>query len=408
MANLRDLIDYTSRSGIQTSQSLPAVVGRTSEPISSGIATAFAPNFPGSAYRQIKYRGNHCVAGSYQCFWECFMWKPPVGTTFIKFEIWGGGGSGAGSCCCGWGVPGGSGAYAVKCICTGTDLGGCIYEFCLAGTTCVGPDPIGYKGYKTFVNGFGLNNFCAEGGQPGWWACHCNWTYSCMCDYATIFAEGMRHGNGGQPYINCMWTSPNSFDCRAMRGGDSWCSCLTTGSMHGTGIINPHDMYDNTRWCCGKSTGHYDLIGIGNTFGSCGKRVQEAHALNPCYGAACYGCMFCAPFYGADYGARGLPGMVGSPCNMDAGDYCMVNQYVPYPGGLINTRGGYIIRRNSDMNISGNNGHPYDYNDYFGYMGSNRDHGLPGFGGRTAVSHGGNNCYCGGYGGSGQVIITYG
>jgi hypothetical protein len=86
----------------------------------------------------------------------------------------------------------------------------------------------------------------------------------------------------------------------------------------------------------------------------------------------------------------------------------MVNQYIPYSGGLINTRGGYIMRRTSDMNASGNNGHPNDFNEFFGYSGSNLGHGIPGFGGRTAQSHGGNNCYCGGYGGSGQVIITYG
>lgn len=393
MANLRDLIEYTTKAGIQTSQSLGAVVAPPTSPNAGIAATAFIPSFPGSAYRQIKYR-NYCVQ-EYNCCNSCFMWKPPMGTTFIKFEIWGSGGSGAGSCCCGWGNPGGSAAYAYKCICTGNDLGGCTYEFCVAGGPCVTPLQSGFKGCKTFVVGYGLNNFCAEGGGGGSWHCHCNWVLSCMCEYDVACAEGARFNNCA--YQNCTG-SHESFTCH----------CLLANSVHGTGMINPFDMYDNTRYDCGKSTGHYDLIGVGNTFGSFGRRVKLNHALNPCYGAACYGCLFCAPFYGADGGARGLPGMVGSPCNQAADDFCMINQYIPYSGGLINTRGGYIIRRNSDMNNSGNQGSPYDFNEFFGYNGSNMAHGIPGFGGRSAQSFNGNNCYCGGYGGSGQVIITYG
>lgn len=406
MANLRDLIDYTNKTGIQTSQSLPAVVGRTAEPLSAGIGTAFAPGFPGSAYRQIKYH-NPCISGM-NCCTECFMWRAPVGTTFVKIEIWGGGGSGGGSCCCGWGTPGGSGAYAYKCICTGYDLGGCTYEFCVSSGSCVGPDPVGYKGWKTFAVGYGLDNFCAEGGGPGQWFCNGAWSQFCLCDYPTLFADGgrlntcLRCQTSIDYGINGCWSN-----CTMYQSG---LACLRelNGSAHGTGTIPSHDMWDNRRWLCGKSTSHYDLIGIGNTFGSCGRRVNLRHSLNPCYGAACWNCLYCAPFFGADGGARGLPGLLGSPCNMDAGDYCMINQYVPYPGGLINTRGGWLVRRNSDMNISGNNGHPYDFGEFFGYGASNLAHGsIPGWGGRTAVSRDG-NCYCGGYGGSGQVIITYG
>lgn len=410
MANLRDLIDYTNRSGIQTSQSLPAVVGRTAEPISSGIATAFAPHFPGSAYRQIKYH-NPCVQ-CYNCCTECFYWRAPLGTTFIKFEIWGGGGSGAGSCCCGFGSPGGSGAYAVKCICTGFDLGGCVYEMCVAGGGCVNPDPVGYRGCKTYIQGYGLDNFCAEGGASGRWICM--YSIPCVCDYGGAGGFVIFDGQGGR--LNtcalCMTTGDYSINgcwnnCTWMQSG---ISCLRDipGSVHGTGMQPNFEMWDNRKWCQGRSNTHHDLVGAGTTFGSCGKRVNYRHHLNPCYGGACWNCLYCAPFYGADFGARGLPGLVGSPCNHDADNYCMVNQYVPYPGGLINTRGGYIIRRNSDMNVSGNNGHPYDFGEYFGYAATNLAHGsIPGWGGRTAVSHAG-NCYCGGYGGSGQVIITYG
>jgi len=395
MANLRDLIDSTNRSGIQTSQTLAAV----------GIATANPPGFPGSAYKQIKYR-NRCYQSTSQGHFECYVWKPPTGTTFIKFEIWGGGGSGAGTCCCMFGQPGGAGAYAYKCICTGYDLGGCQYEFCVGGGSCVSPDSYGYRGCKTFINGHGLDNFCAEGGAPGYTSCHCSFPQSCMCCYEPSCAEGYRF-NGSCQYTTAAW-------CWYCYWG---CSDIAPGPW-GQGVRDCFDLFKklknnncgsgNIYACDGVITGYYDLIGIGNTFGSCGKRVSYGHAVNPCYGGLCQSCVpMCAPYFGADGGAIGLPGWVGTPCNMDMGDFCMILQYSPYPGGLINTNGGWIPYRLTSMNQSGPTGQPNRTNNFFGYNGSNRDHGIPGMGGLTSASTGG-NCYCGGYGHPGQVIITYG
>jgi len=149
------------------------------------------------------------------------------------------------------------------------------------------------------------------------------------------------------------------------------------------------------------------MIGIGNTFGSCGRRVSLSHGINPCFGGRCYNCYFCAPFFGADGGAHGLPGALGSPCNMDMGDRCMVQQFMPYPGGLINTRGGWIPYRNTSNDLAGFNGVTQRTNMFFGYSSSNREHGIPGMGGHSSSTSGG-NCYCGGGGNSGQLIITYG
>jgi len=390
MANLRDLIEYTDRAEIRTASSL-GVPG-----VTAGVTTSyFGQGFPGSAYKQIKYRGNFCT-GSYTCFYECLVWRPPAGTTFVKFELWGGGGNGAGSCCCMIGTPGGSGAYAYKCICTGNDLGGCIYEFCIAGMSCCSPESYGYRGCKSFVNGFGLSNFCAEGGGQGYSHCHCNWIQSCLGLYQTSCNEGSRTNtcledgySAGRWCFDQVWS----------------CTCFAAGSNYGSGMIDCFDIGRHRDQGC--ATGCYDLIGIGNTFGSNGRPVSLSHPINVCYGGVCFNCHFCAPYFGADGGAHGLPGGLGSPCDMDMGNFCMVKQFVPYPGGLVNTRGGWIPQKYDEMVFGGSRSQANRVNYFFGYSGSNREHGIPGMGGMTAGSWCG-YCYCGGSGHAGQVIITYG
>jgi hypothetical protein len=92
---------------------------------------------------------------------------------------------------------------------------------------------------------------------------------------------------------------------------------------------------------------------------------------------------------------------------MDMGNFCMVKQFVPYPGGLVNTRGGWIPQKYDEMVFGGSRSQANRVNYFFGYSGSNREHGIPGMGGMTAGSWCG-YCYCGGSGHAGQVIITYG
>jgi hypothetical protein len=373
MANLRDLISYADRDEVIRS--------------ATGLSTntGAPPNYPGSAYKQIKYRGSQCT-GTLTCYYECLVWTPPAGTTFIKFELWGGGGGGPGTCCCMHGTPGGSGAYAYKCICTGNDLGGCTYEFCVAGMSCCSPINVGYRGCKTYITGYNLENLCAEGGGPGGSTCSFAWDTANICNYDQTCSESMRSAT-------CQWcTGPFS------NQSTDWACSKSVPGPYGSG----------TRDCFQEDTrsGVYDLIGIGNTFGSCGERVKYDHALNPCYGGVCYNCYYCAPFFGADGGAHGLPGGLGAPCNTSF-DYCIYLQYLPYPGGLINTRGGWIPRRNEGINLSGGQGAAQYVNSFFGYSSSNREHGIPGMGAPSANSSAG-NCYCGGPGHSGQIIITYG
>jgi hypothetical protein len=376
MANLRDLVSYTDQQQIAAFQT-------------AGISTVPSTpiSFPGSEYQQIQFR-THCAVNRFRYF-ECYLWKPPAGTTFIKFEIWGGGGGGPGTCCCMWGSPGGSGAYAYKCICTGFDLGGCTYEICVASASCCSPTNAGFRGCKSFVVGYGLQNFCAEGGYGGasfcancmgaGWENYCVINYCCSCNESMAMPYGGCQDMCGPHVGNC------GFSCWAPNGGIG---------------MYPWEYQDVTE-------NQYDLIGAGTTFGSNRRRVHYGHGLNPCYGGLCTNqCAYCAPFYGADGGARGLPGLLGAPCDTGM-DWCSLVQYHPFPGGLINTRGGYLPYRYTDLNISGDNGVHYRFSDFFGHSSLRADEGIVGLGGRSASSSGG-NCYCGSPGHAGMVRITYG
>lgn len=126
-------------------------------------------------------------------------WKVPAGVTTLVFELWGAGGSGGGVCCCMFGFPGGSGAYAKKTV-TGT-LGGCEYVLFAGYAGCCSPVNCGYRGCQSYVTGYGLTNFCAEGGHPGCsfcnaWVCTCSscgfsWAVTactqCACYYGADY-----------------------------------------------------------------------------------------------------------------------------------------------------------------------------------------------------------------------------
>ena len=120
----------------------------------------------------------------------CCLWTVPAGTTWITFEMWGGGGTGGVSCCCSFGPSGGSGAYSIKTVC-GTALAGCQYTICAAGSSGCSQSTAGCTGYTSYVTGYGLTNFCAAGGGQG-----CTWcwgfggSYNCQTQYCCACANG--------------------------------------------------------------------------------------------------------------------------------------------------------------------------------------------------------------------------
>ena len=104
-------------------------------------------------------------------------WTVPAGVTCARFQLWGAGsGSGSGGMCCSVSPFGGTGAYAsvIIPVTSGSSYtihSGCAIRVCAYCTfSCHRPN-----GDKSFVQGSGLSNFCAEGGigELGKWM-NCN------------------------------------------------------------------------------------------------------------------------------------------------------------------------------------------------------------------------------------------
>lgn len=129
------------------------------------------------------------------CYWDptnggcCYQWTVPCKALTIKFEILSGGGTGGPARCCTGGFhPGGSGAYGVKTLHAHKGdftPGSTQYTICAGGSQrcsccgcCTGRTGCGFCGCTSYVQGSGLNNFCATGGGWGHHKC-AEWCYTC-------------------------------------------------------------------------------------------------------------------------------------------------------------------------------------------------------------------------------------
>ena len=132
---------------------------------------------------------NDCARGCC-CFIGCAdTWTVPEGVRTIKFEAWGGGGAGAGHCCQGCLCDIGScaasgGMYSRKTLCRDKHAftTGTVYDICTGdggngSSRCWQACCARVRGCITYVNGQGLSNFCAIGGNGGYniyCTCQCN------------------------------------------------------------------------------------------------------------------------------------------------------------------------------------------------------------------------------------------
>ena len=103
------------------------------------------------------------TSGYYRCGASC-TWTVPSGVTCARFQIWGAGGASGIGCCCGYGIAGGTGAYASVII---PVTAGQSYTLCAGCAYCCFP---GFNaqvnpGCQSYVQGAGLTNFCAMGGE---------------------------------------------------------------------------------------------------------------------------------------------------------------------------------------------------------------------------------------------------
>lgn len=186
---------------------------------------------------------------------SCCLWTVPAGVTWISFEVWGGGGGGAGACCCMMGWPGGAGAYTLKTVCNSAGLAGQQYTVCAGGTTSMSPVCLGCVGCTSYVNGFGLSNFCATGGAHG--EVHCFQYYGCY---------------------TCSTPNPN---CCCAYGGEV--------NIHGT-----QSTYTSSTWCA--QNPQQQAATAPNTIS--GPQYGPGGCINASANGSCTGWFPCTPFPG--------------------------------------------------------------------------------------------------------------
>jgi hypothetical protein len=184
--------------------------------------------------------GNCCE----QANGRCCLWTVPAKVTRVTFEIWSGGGGGAGhTCCnnCSFSIGGAGGNYGVKTL---TTTPGCQYTICAGGSwpcekshTCAAG-----MGCRSFVTGYNLSNFCTEGGCGGWMCNGDAWgpRWTGMCANTTICSSfgsdfGISGTTGfkmGHMACHCSgadgsWTGAAPFVGRiqGIMATEAWCSC---------------------------------------------------------------------------------------------------------------------------------------------------------------------------------------
>jgi hypothetical protein len=175
---------------------------------------------------------------------KCCLWTVPTGVTRVNFEIWSGGGGGAGMICCNYcsfSIGGSGGNYASKSIVTAP---GCQYTICAGGAwpcskahTCAAG-----MGCASWIQGFNLSNFCVVGGCGGWmcdgdaWGTYCLNSGCANCNICGFFGAdfgimGSSGFKGGHSGCHCSgsdsWSgaAPMIGLIHATSATESWCSC---------------------------------------------------------------------------------------------------------------------------------------------------------------------------------------
>jgi hypothetical protein len=181
----------------------------------------------------------------YGKFIGCVCWVAP-GTGTAVVEIWGAGGSSAQISCCGWGLPGNSGAYSKKTVAvtSSTVIRGC------QGFSCGNANTICYRGRSEptmvcicCIGGAAVTAcMCAEGGFGGTSQCQ---SYGTANPYCCAIAAGFcytNHGSGCGVICNYSTTSISAVGSAVSRaqayGGDTNCQ-----GMFGCAIYSACCMY---------------------------------------------------------------------------------------------------------------------------------------------------------------------
>jgi len=306
---------------------------------------------------------HQCFQDSYQenC---CYTWIVPSGVSQATFEIWGGGGAGGGGRCCGYGPPGGSGAFSKKAI---TVAPGSCYELFNAPATSCSDAQIGCRGCTTWVVGTGLTNFCAEGGASGCFNFSPQGPTQCCQSVCTCGIAGLTATMGASTITGTTLTI-----------GTVNAGIVTAGmKLTGTGVTADTTIISGSAlsWTVDRSQTVTSTTITG---------TESIQALA----------------YGGDINYQGVRGCYWVNC---IDNNCNNKAFVAYPAGLVNALGGVSV-----IGTRGNN-----YLDFemcqaasaTGWAFSQAQY-VPGVGGLTPMLCGG-TCACGTPGRPGLIRITY-
>ena len=190
-----------------------------------------------------------CDTTSYKRCGASCTWTVPSGVTCARFQVWGAGTSSGMACCCSYGVPGSTGAYASVII---PVTAGNSYTLCAGCAYCCYPSHSGgsQDGCQSYVTGSGLSNFCAQGGQgdgkkmnqeyghcsasasyrSATGNCYHYWQGMCVC-YCQEFCipSSLHHGASmlGYPRGN------NRFHFPGKRSNKTYYGSATNGAVYG-------------------------------------------------------------------------------------------------------------------------------------------------------------------------------
>lgn len=175
----------------------------------------------------------------------CCLYTVPANSSWIGVELWGGGGSGAGVCCCMGGWPGGSGSYTRKII---SATPGDTYTVCSGGTgSCSYSPQSPGAGFPSFVYDItaAVNVACASGGSQGGAVCNhmvgCSYQgcrmAPCGSTCGTLSICGVTGSSHGSPYCsggswNYMPSAPFTGSAMARNSKDG-CSGMCGGCCNG-------------------------------------------------------------------------------------------------------------------------------------------------------------------------------
>ena len=179
------------------------------------------------------------TSGFFRCGATC-TWTVPAGVTCAQFQIWGPGAGSMAGCCCGGGMPGGTGAYvtAITPVSAGQS-----YTMCAGCAPCCYPQPGGgycQKSPPSWVQGPAVCNLCAEGGT--------NWSVYNVAD------QGCNGANAT---------------------GSAWCThefFPNSGTIAGPCICGSNNYCHQGCATCGEITVHRDFSVnyFGTTTNNCG------------------------------------------------------------------------------------------------------------------------------------------